>query len=169
MSWNNAIEKRKFDAKEKELMRQYREAGMSEELMKELYEFDWEVFKSDRRYNEHTQSLEELLDAYYDGQQVSLKRDMEAFTVLPEPSRERKLWWIDEIEDEKLVAAINTLDDFEKELIHLSVFEGRTGKEMSSMMNMPASNIRYHLNNAFAKLASAMGRPLPKTEKSDSK
>ncbi len=169
MSWNNAIEKRKFDAKEKELMRQYREAGMSEELMKELYEFDWEVYKSDRRYYEHTQSLEELLDAYYDGQQVSLKRDMEAFTVLPEPDRERKFWWIDEIENEKLAAVINTLDDFEKQLIHLYVYEEYSSYEISSMLNIPSSNIRYHLNNAFAKLASAMGRQLPKTEKSDSK
>ena len=161
MSWNNALEKKRFDRKEKELMKQYRAAGMSEESIRELYELDWKIYKSDRRFYEHTESLEGLVDKYYEGQQgACLKNNMEVLTVSLEPDRDRPFWWIDEMEDEKMIAAINLLTDHEKMLIHLIVFEGRTQNDVAELFGLTPGAITYQLQNAYAKIAEAIGRPL---------
>ena len=46
MSWNNAYEKRKFEEKQKKQAEKYRALGMTEEQIKEMYEFDYAQFKS---------------------------------------------------------------------------------------------------------------------------
>ncbi len=56
MSWNNAYEKRKFEEKQKKQAEKYRALGMTEEQIKEMYEFDYAQFKSERRFHMHFQN-----------------------------------------------------------------------------------------------------------------
>ena len=58
MGWNNAYETKKFEAKQKKQAEEYRALGMTEEQIKEMYEFDLEQLKSERRYRMHTQPLQ---------------------------------------------------------------------------------------------------------------
>ena len=55
MSFNNGRERRKFEAAWKKLRMEYAAAGMDAEAIEEMYQFDLETFRSERRYAEHTQ------------------------------------------------------------------------------------------------------------------
>ena len=57
MRWNNGYERKKFEKEQQKLAAQYRAVGMAEEATREMYAFDLEVFRSDRRFYEHTQPL----------------------------------------------------------------------------------------------------------------
>jgi len=52
MSWNNAIERIKHERFKKENEKKYRSAGMSEEQIKAMHEYDDKVFGTVRYYNE---------------------------------------------------------------------------------------------------------------------
>lgn len=54
MSFNNGYERKKFNNKQASLQKKYRAYGMSEQAIKEMYEFDYEWFKSQRRYAMNT-------------------------------------------------------------------------------------------------------------------
>ncbi len=54
MSFNNGNERRKLNAKWEQLRVQYREAGMSEEAIQAMYEFDLGVLNSERAYDAST-------------------------------------------------------------------------------------------------------------------
>lgn len=53
MGWNNAYERKKFEAKQKKQAEEYRALGMSEEQIQIMYEFDLEQFNSNRSYYSH--------------------------------------------------------------------------------------------------------------------
>ena len=53
MGFNYALEKRKFDEKWKKLDVWYRESGMSEDAIREMYEYDWREFNSNRKFYRH--------------------------------------------------------------------------------------------------------------------
>ena len=42
MKWNNGYERKRFEANQKKLAEEYRKAGMTEEQIKAMYEFDLE-------------------------------------------------------------------------------------------------------------------------------
>lgn len=63
MNYNKAREERKWQTNKTKEERELREAGAKEEIIQELYEYDWEVFKSDRRYYEKIQDLNPLFDS----------------------------------------------------------------------------------------------------------
>lgn len=48
MSWNNGLEKAKFEKEQEAQAKKYRAAGMSEEQIRLMYEFDKEEFKCRR-------------------------------------------------------------------------------------------------------------------------
>ena len=55
MAWNNGLERKKFEAEQAKLAAEYRAAGMNEEQIQQMYEFDLDVFHGNRSYAEHTQ------------------------------------------------------------------------------------------------------------------
>ena len=83
MSWNNGYERKKFMARMKKQAEEYRAAGMTEEQIQAMYEYDLDVFRSDRNYYEHTQeyeasSFEEGVD---DSDNALLDRYADQFSV----------------------------------------------------------------------------------------
>lgn len=57
MGWNNASETKKFLRRLEREEKEYRAAGMTDEQITEIQAFDWEQFRSDRRYRMHTQEF----------------------------------------------------------------------------------------------------------------
>ena len=49
MGFNYAAEKKKFETLWARLRREYRAAGMSDAAIRKMHDFDWEVFKQERR------------------------------------------------------------------------------------------------------------------------
>ena len=63
MGFNYAIEKSKFEREWTQLRVEYEKAGMSNEKINILHDYDWENFKKERIYAIHTQ---EFREAQYD-------------------------------------------------------------------------------------------------------
>ena len=57
MGFNNGFEHVRLENKWKKLRIQYREAGMSEEAIQEMYNFDVQVVNSEQRYYRHSKDL----------------------------------------------------------------------------------------------------------------
>ena len=73
MEFNNGLERRKFNAEWEKSKKKYIEAGMSEEAINEIYEFDLKVFNSSRKYAVHTQpSIDENIDAENDPESAAI-------------------------------------------------------------------------------------------------
>ena len=62
MSFNNGNERRKLNAKWEHLRVQYREAGMSEDAIQAMYEFDLGVLNSERAYITNTMTVSGVAD-----------------------------------------------------------------------------------------------------------
>lgn len=57
MGFNYASEKKKFTKKWDKLRKEYKAAGMSEQDIQVMYEFDLKVFRNNRNECNHTQPL----------------------------------------------------------------------------------------------------------------
>lgn len=57
MAFNNGLERKRFESKQKALHEEYNKLGMSEEQIQTLYEYDLADFNSNRRFITHTQSI----------------------------------------------------------------------------------------------------------------
>jgi len=138
MAWNNGLERKKFEAEQEKLAAEYRAAGMSEEQIRQMYEFDLEVFNSNRRFAEHTQQLAESpFEDGDEGQSPLYDRFPEALTTtLDGAIKPSRYWWIEEIEDEQLVKEIKDLPAEDIELITLYAFEDFTQDEISKQFGI---------------------------------
>lgn len=117
MGYNHFIAEKHFKEEWSKLIKQYEEVGMSQEIIHEIYQYDREVFNSDRRYMEHTVKVE------FEGQ----------VTFLEESVHRHRLAWIDEIADEKLAEAISQMKYEDLDMLTMLVFEGYKGKEIAEL------------------------------------
>lgn len=151
MSWNNAYERKKFEARQKKQSEEYRALGMTEEQIKQMYEFDLEQFKSERRYRMHTQPLqvEEFEENDADESDNTLLNEFfDELTCTIETSGEKsRYWWVEEFEDEALARRVKSMASEEIEMITLLVFEGYTQIEASQKMGMPYRTFKFKFRN----------------------
>ena len=151
MSWNNAYERKKFEARQKKQAEEYRALGMTEEQIREMYEFDLEQFKSERRYRMHTQPIqvEEFENNNADESDNTLLNEFfDQLTCTIETSGDKsRYWWVDEIEDEALARKVKSMATEEIKIITLLVFEGYTQIEASQKMCMPYRTFKFKFRN----------------------
>ena len=62
MGYNHGLEKKKFDNEWQKNEKLYRELGMTDEQISAIWEFDYEIFLSDRAYLEKKQDLSDYED-----------------------------------------------------------------------------------------------------------
>lgn len=55
MEFNYETERNRFKREQAKLRLQYEAAGMSEEAIQEMYDYDWELFKKRRNYCKHNE------------------------------------------------------------------------------------------------------------------
>ena len=72
MGFNYASEKKKFTKKWDKLRKEYKAAGMSEQDIQVMYEFDLKVFRNNRNECNHTQPLFIMLFLVIQTQTVSV-------------------------------------------------------------------------------------------------
>ena len=149
MSWNNAYEKRKFEEKQKKQAEKYRALGMTEEQIKEMYEFDYDQFKSERRFRMHTQSFEpNKFDTIEDDNEklsiVEKFQDVLA-TTQDDSTDKSRYWWIEEIENEMLLEKVMYLSEMDIEIITLTFVEGFSQKDAAIKMGIPLRTLKHRI------------------------
>lgn len=85
MSWNDGYERKKFNARIKKEIIEYKAAGMTEEQIAAIVRLDEDQYRSERRYHMHTQ---EFCESDFDdddggdnGKSPLYKKYMEQLTV----------------------------------------------------------------------------------------
>lgn len=158
MSWNDGIERKRFESKMKKQAEEYRKAGMTEEQIKAMYEFDLEQYKSDRRYYSHTQPLEvqEMNDEGDEVEDSFVRQFIDAFSTSDEDEYFRssdRYGWINGIENTLLSEAIREMDPDEIEIITLHVYEGYDFYETADIMGMTYKQVWYRWKKIAEKIS----------------
>ena len=137
MGYNYAHELKMFLARCKKLRIKYRMEGMSEEAINKILEFDYEQFKSDRKFYRHQHS-----------EPLHLPDDiLELIPASDEHSTyHSRYWWIDEIENPMILAYLYQLPLRDIELITLCIYEGYDQKEAAELIGLSESAVSYRIN-----------------------
>ena len=145
MSWNNALERKKFERRWSQEEKAYREAGMTEEQILSIRELEEEQYRSNRRYQMHTLEFEvnEFDEDDSDESDNALfYKNLEAFSVeMPSITDNSRFGWIQEIENTDLVNKLNQLSKADLELITMIAFDELSQSEIAKKMNCNQSVI----------------------------
>lgn len=133
MGFNYDLEKKNFDRQWEMLRKQYEKAGMNSEAIQAMYDYDWAEFNSARTYQNHTQELAApSFDENEDSYSPLIKKYQDALTVTDQyRETKRRFAWIGEIEDERLLSALEALSDEDLELVTMYVYEKYTVTKIS--------------------------------------
>ena len=148
MGFNYGLEKKNFDRQWAIMRKQYEDAGMSIEAIQAMYEYDWSVFNAARSYQNHTQEI--AAPSFEQGEESYsplMNKYQEAISVT-EHYRETKsrFTWIGEIEDERLLSALESLNDKDLEMLTLYAYEGYSTVELSKAYHIAHQNISKRIS-----------------------
>lgn len=143
MGWNNALMRKEFEKEQKENAERYRAAGMSEEAIRGIQNFDLEQFLSDRRYYTNTQPFEtsdfDEDNETDDSCSSLLLKFNDSLTTTIDDEGHSRLWWVEEITDPDLQNRIKMLPLSNLDLLTKYIFEGYTQEALSK---------EFHLNQS---------------------
>ena len=155
MGWNNAYERKKFEAKQKKQAEEYRALGMSEEQIQIMYEFDLEQFNSNRSYYSHTQSFipDDFDESEDDDEKLSIfDKFKDVLTISIEDSSDKsRYWWIEEIDEPETVKKIKSLSERDLGILTLMVIDELTHEEIAKIMGVCVRTIE-RVNARFKNL-----------------
>ena len=143
MGFNYARERLKFDVRWKKLQEEYRNAGMSEEAIQEMYDFDLEVFRQRRRHESRKQPLptEEYGE---DGKEnrVDWFAKFDNLTVsFDESELFGRFAWVESISNPDLTYRLKKLSQSDLELLTLFAIEGYSQTEIARLQGCSQQNI----------------------------
>ncbi len=142
MGFNYAKEKAEFDRQWAEIRKQYEELGMSQDAIEKIRSFDWDWFKSQRRYSSHLADLPEEVTA-------ETIREASTGTIpgdIPASFGSDSRQWLDEIEDEQLVRKLMQLSKDDIALLTHLVFEEYTQSEIAQKELRSQVAVSKHLH-----------------------
>ena len=151
MSWNNAYERKKFNARIKREIAEYQAAGMTEEQIAEIVLFDEEQFRNDRRYRMHTQ---EFCESDFDddeggdnGKSPLYEKYMEQLTVSIDDEKVSadRYGWIEDIKKTELYTALSNMSEERMDLLTSVVFEGKSITEIAKEKGLSVSAITQRM------------------------
>jgi len=143
MGFNYGLEKKNFDSQWAVTRKQYEDAGMSSEAIQAMYDYDWSVFNANRSYQNHTQemaapSFEQSEESY----SPLMDKYREAISVTDTYHETKSRFaWIGEIEDERLLSALENLKDEDLEIITMYAYEGYDITEISKVYGVSRPTI----------------------------
>lgn len=151
MSWNNGIERKKFEANCEKEEAEFRAAGMTEEQIRSIRELEEEQYRSDRRYYSHTQPFPagdfgDDDEEDQDDKSTLYEKFLENIAVMPEYHSSSRLGWIEEITNEELVSKLKTLSQDDLELLTMFAFDELTQAEIAEKMGCNQSVISRKLS-----------------------
>ena len=143
MAFNKGYELKKFEARWEKLRIEYAAAGMTEYAIQKMYDYDRQQFNSERTFVERTQ---EFTAPAYEGSEeeaspLMLRYQEVTTTTDTYHETKSKFAWIGEIENERLLSALENLSDSDLELITLYAYEGYDTVEISKAFGKTKQNI----------------------------
>ncbi len=143
MGFNKGYELKKFEAYWEKLRIEYAAAGMSDDAIQKMYDYDRQQFNSERTYIERTQEF--VAPAYESSEEEAsplMLRYQEVITTTDTYHETKSSFaWIGEIEDEHLLAALEQLSYSDLELITLYAYEQYDTVEISKVFGTTKQNI----------------------------
>ena len=144
MSFNKGYELKKFEAHWEKLRIEYAAAGMTKEAIQKMYDYDRQQFNSERTFIERTQEF--TAPAYESSEEEAsplMLRYQDAITVTDTYHETKSRFaWIGEIENERLLAALENLSELDLKILTLYVYAGYTESEIA--MALESKRITIH-------------------------
>ena len=134
MEWNNGKEPALFEKEQAKLPKEYLAAGMTEEQVQQMYEFDKAYLNLQQREARHTQHLEfNLSDEENDIETMNplLKKFLQNFSLKDKHFETERFGWIEQIENKQLYIALNRLSKADKEILTMLLYDGMKQKEIA--------------------------------------
>ena len=121
MNYNSGNARRSFYAKWDKLREEYRAAGMMEDAIQKMYEYDLAVFNDDRAH--HRYDVE--IPSADDSENRNDYADFVRATTVTDTYHETKtrFAWVGEVQNERLHAGLEKLSDDDLKLLTLYVYE----------------------------------------------
>lgn len=143
MYFNYGYERRLFEMDQAKKRREYRTAGMSEDAIMEMYEYDLYVFNNNRKEIKHRAHYSEMLT--YDSETGDSRyMDMDEF-----PSQRKHIdysligsKWLEEIENKKLYKVLKTLPKDYITIIAMKM-DRYTDKDIAKLLGCERSTITH--------------------------
>ena len=136
MSFNKGYELKKFEAHWGKLRIEYAAAGMTEDAIQKMYDYDRQQFNSERTFIERTQKF--TAPAYESSEEEAsplMLRYQEVITTTDTYHETKsKFAWIGEIENERLLSALESLSELDLKILTLYVYAGYTESEIASAL-----------------------------------
>lgn len=155
MSFNYAAERNRFDANWNKLRQEYATAGMEAWKIEEMYRFDLAQFNADRAYEKRRCDLDLLHEETDDTSEFEtpmLKQFFEQFTTEYDACGvHNRHWWLEELEDPRLVSALPKLTAEDVELLTLVIAEGYTQKECAVKLEISQCAINKRIARILGK------------------
>lgn len=145
MKFNNGAERKKFEKQWEVLRKACAQAGMREEAIQEMYEYDWNVYKQERRFREHNQYIEESVfdesSFLNEGKNSLLQKYQEKFSLWDSYHINEEHQWIEDIDTEEIRKVLETMSESNKQLLTMYVIEGRTQAEIAARLGISRSAV----------------------------
>ena len=143
MSFNKGYELKKFEAHWEKLRIEYAAAGMTKEAIQKMYDYDRLQFNSERIFIERTQEF--TAPAYESSEEEAsplMLRYQDAITVTDTYHETKSRFaWIGEIENERLLSALENLSEDDLKLLTFYAYEGYTVTEISKVLGVSQPTI----------------------------
>lgn len=142
MEFNNGNERRKLNKKWERLRVQYQQAGMSEDAIQAMYDFDLGVLNSERSYVANTLAIVDDGDDSTVRKSSDFKQYEKAIAVTDTYHETRtRFAWVGEIKDKRLQEGLEKLSDEELRLITLYFRDEYSTVELSKVYGIAQQNI----------------------------
>lgn len=154
MGFNYAKERGKFEVEWRKLRKEYKDAGMDEHAIEQLYLFDLKIFCSGRVYANHTQQMPDMYITENLADHSSLLKKFKNLSLtFDEATFYGRYTWIETVEDSRLAALLRKLPQKDLELLTLLVIEEHTQEEVARRWGCKQSSIseRYKKIKKFLK------------------
>ena len=144
MSFNKGYELKKFEAHWEKLRIEYAAAGMTEDAIQKMYDYDRQQFNAERAHLERTQELStDTFECSEDENSPLMKRYREVTTVTDTYHETKSNFaWIGEIENERLLSALENLSGLDLKILTLYVYAGYTESEIAGELG--GSKVAIH-------------------------
>lgn len=145
MEWNNGKERALFEKEQAKLYKDYVAAGMTEEQIQQIRDYDEKCFRNRRTEARHTQRLnitafeEENIDD--ETQNPLLKKFLHNFSIEDKHFQNERLGWIEEIESRGLYHALRSLSVKDREMLTYLVCDGLNQSEIAEQLGVSQQSI----------------------------
>ena len=139
MNYNSGNARRNFYAKWDKLREEYQAAGMKEDAIQKMYEYDLAVFNDDRAHHRYDVEIPNAEDFENRNDYVEYVRA----TTVTDTYHETKtrFAWVGEVQNERLQSGLEKLSDDDLELLTLYVYAGYNTVELSKVYGIAQQNI----------------------------